>query len=551
MIASETHSHARTSYADWNAALVAYVTDGVASGGAVYLGVDDRALTVIAERLLGLGPTSPCSARDCFLHAVRGWCGAGTGAVVLPAPGDVEFVPNGVAFLAAQVLAAHDMDDDMKGSSWMYFGRLGDVLGVGLNTQGRPYGLEIAPGQPAPEEAHWLRWNRWLRARGWEPTASRGGGRWTYLYYPLSQALLRRTDQQRLMAFLLDNADVIDRSWDREQLAARLPRLALRLPPSRLRGLLLNEEADVARWRAVIDAAYDVFVADWVSDEHETSHGRAGLGRLEAGLYRYEDFTGEPRYLLYPRVPRLWGDRPLRLRLASGLVELPREAHRPAWFRPVPEPIDPAVERRLEVLGETTAWLSFTPRECRVLVKDPLGADDGLAAWGPPLPDDAFVILCRSSLLATLVRLQAEGFLTWAESFPLAEGWCEVIDCRLARLDGENVPADVADHEIVGHLWPRGASAQIGLAGGLRVPGSGAWLEEHLPRLTVHGATEPVIYAVRMAGAVVAEGRTSAGEPVALPPLGPGTYEIEACGSTRAFRVAAWGELRPAICAEA
>jgi hypothetical protein len=550
MIAVETQSHPRTSYTDWNAAIVDYVTDGVAPGGAVYLGIDDRALAVIADRLLGLGPISSGSARDCFLGAVRSWCGASAGTVVLPAVEDIADVPNGVAFLAAQVLAAHDMDDDVKGSSWMYFGRLGDVLGVELNTQRRPSGLDILPKQPAPEEAHWLRWNSWLRTHGWEPTASRGEGRWTYLYYPLSQALLRRTDQQRLMTLLLDHASDIDRGWDREQFAARLPRLALRLPPSRLRGLLLNEEADAARWRAVVDAAYDIFLADWVSDEQETPRSRPGPARLEAGLYRYEDFTGEPRYLLYPRVPRLWGDRPLRLRLADGPVELPREAHRPNWFRPAPEAIDPTAERRLEVLGEAVSWLSFAPRDCRVLVPDPLGADDGMAGWGPPQPDDAFIILCRSSVLPTLKRLEEEGFLGWDEVFPLAEGWCEVVGCRLSRLDSENVPEEVADQEIVGHLWTRGV-ARTGLSGGLKVPGSGAWLEGHLPRLTVYGPEEEeVAYSVRAGGEVLADGQARVGEPVALPHLGPGAYEIEAGGATRSFRVVAWGELRPAVRAE-
>jgi len=106
-------------------------------------------------------------------------------------------LPKGVAFLSVMVLAANNMVDEEEISEDNYFKGLRAILGLPTSEDGRPPGMKCGIKD---EEPLWHEWNNWLMSSGFMPSAHRGrGGRTTYINYPISQSLLRRTDKNRLV----------------------------------------------------------------------------------------------------------------------------------------------------------------------------------------------------------------------------------------------------------------------------------------------------------------------------------------------------------------
>ena len=112
-----------------------------------------------------------------------------------------------------------------------------------------PNWLTDAYGQRL-DVALWLAWNDWLLTSGWEPTATHGGPNTKYINFPISQALLRDGDRDRLAHLYRDHLEVSQRSWDRELLAAHLPELACHSTGKRLKELLGDRDTDANRFEA-------------------------------------------------------------------------------------------------------------------------------------------------------------------------------------------------------------------------------------------------------------------------------------------------------------
>ena len=175
--------------------------------------------------------------------------------------------PRCVGFLAAMVLAAHDMGDDEAAGELNYFYRLRKVFDPQSVEHGMPYWLTDSYGQRL-DEVLWLAWNQWLLANGWETTAGYGGPNTKYIHFPISQALLRDGDRDRLTHLYRDHLESSQRSWDRELLTAHLPDLSGFATGKRLKEMLSDRDTDATRFEAVAEAAFEIYATmDWAKGE--------------------------------------------------------------------------------------------------------------------------------------------------------------------------------------------------------------------------------------------------------------------------------------------
>src|SRR5262249_42532244 len=162
-------------------------------------------------------PLDVAAVRTAFANRVREACRDhfGGGFDLTRISGyDRDGLPRCVGFLSAMVLAAHDMGDDTAAGELNYFYRLRRGFNPRSEEHGMPNWLTDAYGQRL-EESLWLSWNDWLLANGWESTAVHGNPNTKYINFPISQALLRDGDRERLANLYRDHLDVSQRSWDR------------------------------------------------------------------------------------------------------------------------------------------------------------------------------------------------------------------------------------------------------------------------------------------------------------------------------------------------
>ena len=176
-------------YSKWNDAIINYITQELNTGERVFLSIDSDALEIIGATFDEPRPTIGWA--EDFIQSVRGQCVLGDRIrLARPWRNDADR-PMHVAFLAFMVLTAYRMGSEDEDSStyFIHFNRL-----MGLPAQeGRPDGLYYGL-----DEDLWLNWNLWLFNQGLLPTAHVGAGSQKYIQYPISQALLRESDKNRL-----------------------------------------------------------------------------------------------------------------------------------------------------------------------------------------------------------------------------------------------------------------------------------------------------------------------------------------------------------------
>ena len=544
-------------YQDWNSAIAKHFSEDLLPGASFYLSVDDDTLADIGE--LNFGDVGVDDYVDDFVAAVRGWCVYGSGGnrrvgINIVKGFSPDGLPNCIAFLSATVLAAYRMvaDSDIAGTN--YFTRLSELFDVPSNATGRPMGLNTGY-----EEDLWLIFNLWAFGNGWLPSARAGYGNMTYTNYPISQALLRGGDKERLEE-AFRNQRLYNR--DREQIYAWFIWRGGDLNAQHLRNL--SEAAgnpDDDRANAILDAVYEVYThTDWNAPAQfdQTSGSRAARAtrrvsraptQLSAGLYREEDpIWGTVDYWLYPRMPdhRVGGD----LRVVENGNSHPLQQDRDNRFRPL-WLIDSFEGDAYAVEGgEREMKLVLPQREFWILTQDPYDESSGVfASWGSPNIGDKFLILCRNSYSYQLESLKRENLIEWDDAATLEydPDWTEYRGCRIisTRWTGAR------DSDIFNELRPK-SSASISSIGGLR---SGRrrdeWMQGYLPQIVVSasGDTKIQLVNVNYPNEPIMDSDAVSGEPVALPDLEPGTYAIEATVSGRRaairnFRVASWDALQ-------
>lgn len=532
------------SYKAWNQALSTYFTEGVPIGEGIFLSVDEDVLSAIGEEIVDAQQDDDASQdfqaavrRQVVLEGHRVSLGRLHGR-------NEQDTPLGLAFLCAMVLAASHMAEEGYISPINYFRRLREVLNLPTE-DGRPPGMESGA-----EEALWQEWNLHLSERGFLPTArGRGDSAMKYIGYPISQALLRQSDKATLRRLFSERHWTSD--WEPDTLLGRVGRESQALTQHLREDLLL---VSGPRLQAVAAAIHEVYET-W-KDAPDLIRGASSTGRganLLAGLLRTEDpFMGNIQYHLYPRQPR--GRRATEIEISYRGVARHLKVERAGWL----EPLDPVSEAELDAGAHYTIthpdylqYLILPPRHFWILRSDPENPDSGtFASWGRPPLGTQFVILLRGHLLPQLELLRNERLIEWSgEARPISRDgeWLEVQHCMVVSAAWSGV--FIADHDLYDALRPI-ATLELGIAGGLRVPGISGWLDQHGPQLTVFGF-DPLVE-VRVVESsrerVIFDESVPTNKPVGVAWPGPGNYRVEAsCGAEsaeRVVRIIDWEELR-------
>ncbi len=189
-------------YREWNKALGKWFFKPEQSGRAVHLAVDGDELRLAADAD-GHSFSSAAEARADFVSAV---CTELRRYGVWPDSGEIwDGYPRCIGLLALQVLAVTDMAEDEKWTSKAYWPRLQELVGRTGEPPGKPGNLSY--------ETHADLWRRHLA--GWANNTKGGNlGRLflpdfseghKYVRLPISHALLRRADLDRLGALFTES----------------------------------------------------------------------------------------------------------------------------------------------------------------------------------------------------------------------------------------------------------------------------------------------------------------------------------------------------------
>ena len=319
-----------------------------------------------------------------------------------------------------------------------------------------------------------------------------------------------------------------------------------------LRDDLLKSGGD--RLLAVAEAVHDLYGV-WKESPDLDGIATGTIGRssmLMAGLLRVEDpIFGGVSFYLYPRTPRHRGIDSIAVLEEDGTRTL--RVERPGWF----EPFGPVVEQRLDdgqsypiAAPEELSQLVLPKRDFWILVPDPDDPQSGTyATWGRPPLGTPFLILCRETLLHQIERLRQERLIEFVDTPKpvLSSGaWYEVKHCMVVSSAWSGV--FIENRDLLEALRPI-VSISIGVAGGLRVPGTSGWLVGHGPNVTVFGfATGLTVTIFDENDLPVYETACSANVQLEVPWSVPGDYRIEArspnATSERALSIRAWDDLR-------
>ncbi|MBZ0098584.1 MAG: hypothetical protein K8F30_05845, partial [Taibaiella sp.] len=277
-------------YQDWNDVLIKYTLQGLSLGSHVFLSIDEEAIEIIA--LLFNEPRPPHGWVEEFKRVVRNRC-IYNEEVNVPRFAqplrDTRKYPRYVPFLAAMVLAAHNMGDE-SGEKPIdpkdFYTHFNTVLGL-PDRQGRTEGLR---GSDADEKL-WQDWSMWLRSQGFLPTARSGDGAYKYIGYPISQALLRQSDKNKLWRhFKQANWH---KDYDEILLMQRIRRDAQYLTTHLHEILDSKGDMWLRSYDAISRACYEVY-EDWREAGDTASRTGQATARLrtslDARLYRTEDY---------------------------------------------------------------------------------------------------------------------------------------------------------------------------------------------------------------------------------------------------------------------
>lgn len=525
----------------WNHAILFYFIEGAQRGTSIFLSVDDdiipqigRELDVTKERSL-----------HTFCSAVRQRVLKGDRIKLSMVEGRNDFgEPNGVAFLAAMVLAASRMAEGDLTSHLNYFKRLREVFDLSPE-EGRPRGMDAGTEVPL-----WEEWALWLQEHGFLPSAYEGDGPTKFTSYPISQTLLRRTDKDRLRKLFEE------KNWHQDwnvDMLLKVRREGASLS-QHLRELL---NSDGLRFQAAAEAIYD-FYEDWQNDPQlGQAHGGASrIPHLSLGLYRTEDLLrGNVEYFLYPHVPRRHRAEQIRVWFLGTLCTLTRE--RPGWYSPIGpirgEELDQGSQYLIEPPSDFDAFI-LPQRQFWILISDPDNPDANVyATWGVPteipILGSPFIVLCHKELVPQLERLKGERLINWSDKpnpLPENDRWVEIRDCMIILQDWSGIR--IENQQLYDALRPK-QSMSISMSGGLRAPALGGWIEGYGPQLTIFGFEPQVnVKVIRVRdNHTIVELLTTVNEPFSIEWPEPGDYRVDAfCAggeAKRLVKIISWDQL--------
>ncbi|MEH1846590.1 MAG: hypothetical protein V7L25_16745 [Nostoc sp.] len=455
---------------------------------------------------------------------------------------DSQGLPKGVAFLCATILAASQMAQEEKISETNYFKRLREILA--LPGFSRPPGMKS--GNEA-EEPLWREWNRWLMEHGFLPSAQRGrGGSTTYINYPISQSLLRRTDKDKLRQLFQENQ--WQAQWDAQTLFTHVRREAGGF------GIHLKEllTENKQRHEAILEALHQVY-EQWKAQGYLTADKNnycIWSRHIFCGLYRTEDpFLGQVNYSLYPKQQR--GRRLELVEVKLGDNPHPLREERPGWYFPLEYSVN---GKELEngakyqiTSPDDLDYLILPARDFWILIPDPENPDSGAyASWEAPSLGTQFILLCKQELLSDIERLRDENLLKWNSTpqpiFNSSE-WVELQECMVVSQAWDGV---FIKNQTLKYALQPAVKLSISLSGGLRVPRIGTWVVEHSPQITIFGFyLTAQLQVTRLSdNQIIFDSSQSTNTSIVLKIYEPGDYLIEASfaseSSQRLVRIVDW-----------
>lgn len=546
-------------YQQWNKAITDHFLQGMPSGATIYLSMDFSALYEISTRLK-LDNNIDKLWKDDFFQSLRSHC-LSNGAIQIRAIDGFydDGIPRAVAFLGAMVLAAYLMieEDTDEGiiSETNYFKRLRMVFGLDIDGRGRPAGLN----PPGIEERLWTNWNNYLLKKSYFPSAEPGQGiARRYINFPLSQALLRDADKDRLERIFRreEKAARLNSSMDMDHLNVWLKHNSHLINSSHLKGLLKHD--DRKRYNTLCEAIYDVYSQiEW--DKELNNYGYNYIldrqRRLIAGIYRVEDpFTGRIEYRLYPQEPKRCQVSGLKLINEDQLYEL--EIERSGWYYPL-MPVNPAGGVTYPVIGDSRFKELVIPEKgFWILTRDPENVDSGIfASWGYPELGDTFLLLCRQEYVDQLELLKQENLLKWDHNLKLEgplHGWIEYRECMVVSNRWEYIIP--VNQDLYEALMPS-VTISISLRNGLRLAPQLIWLEGYGPDLMVTGFTDNVRLQLGTVGDEaysITNEMIKTNQPISMKDLPPGSYVAKIFEGSRyltmkSFRILSWDDLEPQL----
>jgi len=389
--------------------------------------------------------------------------------------GDSTATPPLLALLAVFSLAAERMTkgDGLAGAN--YFGRLHEILNIPQDE------LWINGSYRKVAERYWATLNTWLTDLGGRrgvPTAYAVGHR--YVGLPISQALVRRGDRERLVVFFQRFGFAPGSEVPPSELETVLDLWMKQIPcpaTKNLGRLWIKGQARsrIAQAAAVALSAWDGRVAEGREDGGGRDHGRIALS-LEMGGFPKRRF--KISILVYAAHPERERDAVVLSQHREAQVTL-------APAIPGALSLGQSVELDSANLLEGTLRLRDTltgieisrhPKRMLVFRQDPLSMR-WIETEQVMLGDDVTLVAnvdLEQRLFSVLDVIARPGWEPIKDGFPgLPDGWFVVRGVEIFSHPGDLIPARLND---LGALIPL-TTTQLKIAGGFALPGAtrGKW----------------------------------------------------------------------------
>jgi len=477
-------------YYEWNNAIIQYATQGLSIGAHVFLSTDNETLESIGFTFDEPRPDSGWS-QD-FIRSIRSHCvykdRINLSRFTSPSLRDTQDRPRYAAFLAAMVLAAHNMGDE-SGEKPIdpkdFYTHFNNVLGL-PDQQGRTEGLK---GSGADERL-WQDWSMWLRSQGFLPTVSSGDGAYKYIGYPISQALLRQSDKNKLWRhFKQANWR---KNFDEVLLMQRVRRDSQYLTTHLQEILDPKGDMWLRSYEAISSACYEVY-EDWResdgSDTRLLTTGPKIRTSLDGKIYRSEDFfSGVVEYRIFPRQTRQSVPAELHTEYASESYTLTED--RPGWYLPLWSLDEEQLTNGLKVPivspNSAIKFLFLPARDFWVLTLDPDTPESGVyASWDKGIElGTEFILLVHQEVQEDLTKLRDEGLLTWQTIVPVFDSWHEYRGVTVQSEPQAWMSLNLGNEALRLTLQPR-TTFSTNFVGGLRAPRGHGWFVGYEPKLSL------------------------------------------------------------------
>lgn len=539
-------------FPQWNEAIINFTLSGLPIGSRVFLSIDDSVLEQVG--LTFSEPRPHGGWVEDFKRSVRHKCVFGDeinlSRFAYPLR-DSKSYPRYVPFLAAMVLAAHNMGDtnDQSVDPRAFFVHFNLLIGL-PKQENRTKGL--LPGEDAEL---WEDWNLWLRTRGLLPTAAPGDASSSHRYirYPISQTVLRQSDRNSLWRRFTEGA--WNKNYDEVLLMQRI-RKDTQYLTQHLREIL-HPDSDMWQhaYEAISRACYEVY-EDWRESGDTVSQSNQVSARvrtsLDARLYRIEDFfSGITEYRLFPRQPRQATSVDVCVQYLGNNYSLSED--RPGWYAPLwpinADQLMNGLKLPLVSSNSQLQYLYLPARDFWILTLDPQTPESGIyASWDKGVEiGTPFILLAREDLHKDLTKLKNEGMLDWETSTSVFDGWIEYYGATVQAESQTWSSINIGSDELRLTLQPREDFSLV-FTGGLRAPRGAGWLVNFGPKLSLTSfAPEATLGIYKENDEEFFSSSIEAGKEIEVLWNSPGIYKVivtqNGYSNERMVRILDWSDL--------